>query len=62
MTTLSRRAMLQAAGSLSMWRSTSAGQTAAPVITLTCADYVRFMPIATGDVKPDGMTLRWIRG
>jgi len=21
-----------------------------------------FMPIATGDVKPDGMTLRWIRG
>ncbi len=23
-------------------------------ITLTCADYARVMPLATGDVKPDG--------
>ena len=69
MTTLSRRSLLQAAGGLASvplgaHALGGAGQTtpAAPVITLTCADYVRFMPIATGDVKPDGMTLRWIRG
>ena len=69
MTTLSRRSLLQAAGGLAgvplgAHALGGAGQTtpAAPVITLTCADYVRFMPIATGDVKPDGMTLRWIRG
>ena len=43
-------------------RTLRRGVEAAPVITLTCADYVRFMPIATGDVRPDGMTLHWIRG
>ena len=65
MTILSRRSLLQAAGGLAgvpfgAHPLGSAGQTAvaAPVITLTCADYVRFMPIATGDVKPDGMTAR----
>jgi 4,5-dihydroxyphthalate decarboxylase len=26
-------------------------------ITLTCADYARVMPLATGDVKPDGIDL-----
>lgn len=35
---------------------------AAPALTLTGANYVRFMPIATGDVKPQGLTLNWIRG
>jgi hypothetical protein len=24
-------------------------------IALTCADYARVMPLATGDVKPEGM-------
>src|SRR5688572_28138452 len=73
MTALSRRSLLRAAGGLAgvplgahalFHPGGGAGQTAsaAPVITLTCADYVRFMPIATGDVRPDGMTLRWIRG
>jgi 4,5-dihydroxyphthalate decarboxylase len=73
MTALSRRSLLRAAGALAgvplgahdlVSPSGSAGQTAPspPVITLTCADYVRFMPIATGDVRPDGLTLRWIRG
>ena len=35
---------------------------ATPALSLTCANYVRFMPIAAGDVRPDGMELNWIRG
>lgn len=31
-------------------------------ITLTCADYARVMPLATGDVKPDGITLSLVHG
>jgi 4,5-dihydroxyphthalate decarboxylase len=31
-------------------------------ISLTCADYARVMPLATGDVKPDGITLTLIHG
>jgi 4,5-dihydroxyphthalate decarboxylase len=31
-------------------------------ITLTCADYARVMPLAAGDVKPDGITLTLIHG
>ena len=31
-------------------------------ITLTCADYARVMPLATGDVKPDGIALTLIQG
>ena len=31
-------------------------------ITLTCADYARLMPLAAGDVKPDGISLTLIRG
>ena len=53
MTILSRRSLLQAAGGLAgvpfgAHPLAGAGQTAltAPVIALTCADYVRFMPIA----------------
>ena len=26
-------------------------------ITLTCADYARVMPLATGEVKPEGIAL-----
>jgi 4,5-dihydroxyphthalate decarboxylase len=36
--------------------------TAALPITLTCADYARVMPLATGDVKPDGIALRLVLG
>ena len=32
------------------------------LITLTCADYARVMPLATGDVKPDGIALTLIHG
>jgi 4,5-dihydroxyphthalate decarboxylase len=31
-------------------------------ITLTCADYARVMPLATGEVKPDGVALTLILG
>jgi 4,5-dihydroxyphthalate decarboxylase len=31
-------------------------------ISLTCADYARVMPLATGDVKPDGIALTLIHG
>jgi 4,5-dihydroxyphthalate decarboxylase len=31
-------------------------------ITLTCADYARVMPLATGEVKPDGIALTMILG
>ncbi len=33
-----------------------------PKLTLTAADYVRLMPIATGDVRPAGLDLTWLRG
>jgi 4,5-dihydroxyphthalate decarboxylase len=52
-----------AGASLAFRHAESAGQTAGePVISLTCADYVRYMHIASGDVKPQGLTLRWLRG
>jgi 4,5-dihydroxyphthalate decarboxylase len=31
-------------------------------ITLTCADYARLMPLATGEVKPEGIDLRMVLG
>jgi 4,5-dihydroxyphthalate decarboxylase len=31
-------------------------------ISLTCADYARVMPLATGEVKPDGITLAMVLG
>jgi 4,5-dihydroxyphthalate decarboxylase len=31
-------------------------------VTLTCANYVRFLPIASGDVTPAGVALTWVRG
>jgi 4,5-dihydroxyphthalate decarboxylase len=31
-------------------------------ITLTCADYARIMPLATGEVKPEGIALTMILG
>ena len=36
--------------------------TMARKITLTCADYARLMPLATGEVKPDGIALTMILG
>jgi len=31
-------------------------------ISLTCADYARIMPLATGEVRPDGIALTMILG
>jgi hypothetical protein len=31
-------------------------------ISLTCADYARVMPLATGEVKPEGIALTMILG
>ena len=31
-------------------------------ISLTCADYARVMPLAIGDVKPDGIDLTMVLG
>ncbi|MGD9902842.1 MAG: hypothetical protein AB7U83_05190 [Vicinamibacterales bacterium] len=31
-------------------------------LQLACTNYVRFLPIATGDVQPEGLSLTWIRG
>ncbi len=43
---------------------TADGQSGAgtPVLSLACANYIRFLPIATGDVKPTGLALTWLRG
>jgi 4,5-dihydroxyphthalate decarboxylase len=38
------------------------GAAFASALTLACADYVRFMPIATGDVRPADLKLTWLRG
>jgi 4,5-dihydroxyphthalate decarboxylase len=37
-------------------------QRSRPAVTLTCANYVRLMPIATGDVRPTDLDLTWVRG
>lgn len=67
MTQPSRRAFLRAAAASggAVLLPAGAARTraqAVPSLTLACADYVRLMPIATGDVRPEGVDLRWIRG
>jgi 4,5-dihydroxyphthalate decarboxylase len=69
MTTLSRRSLLRGAAGLAGASLAGRGQAeatqeaaAAPAITLVCADYVRYMHIANGDVRPEGVRLEWIRG
>jgi 4,5-dihydroxyphthalate decarboxylase len=64
---LSRRTFIGAAGAAASGTLIRAGQPdPAPAgrasLALTCADYVRFMPIATGDVRPKDLALTWIRG
>jgi 4,5-dihydroxyphthalate decarboxylase len=63
MNRVSRREFLGTTGA-------AGGVLAAPAIAvaqraplmLTCANYVRFLPIATGDVRPRDMVLTWVRG
>lgn len=61
---LTRRSFLATSGTaavgvLSASRPSAQG---GATLTLTCANYVRFLPIATGDVRPRDLALTWIRG
>lgn len=66
MNPLSRRQFMVAAGAtggaLASRELAEAGRQPVPSLTLACANYVRFMPIATGDVRPAGIALTWLRG
>lgn len=66
-----RRRFLTVAGAAGTLLARPAGATpalqgatapAAASLRLACANYVRFLPIATGDVRPEGVALTWIRG
>ncbi len=63
---LSRRQFIITAGAAGGVLSTPHTVDAAPpfrsTLTLACANYVRFMPIAAGDVRPRDLTLTWLRG
>src|SRR6476660_7442802 len=64
--TFSRRRFIASAGCVVGSRvAHAAGSVAAAAaprtLTLTAANYVRFMPIATGDVRPKDLTLTWVR-
>jgi 4,5-dihydroxyphthalate decarboxylase len=41
---------------------TARKSSAASGLTLTCADYLRFTPFATGDFRPQDVDLKWVRG
>jgi 4,5-dihydroxyphthalate decarboxylase len=66
MPSLSRRAFLSSSGSV-VGGAVVATQAEPPAqrtgaLTLACSNYVRFLPIATGDVRPRELALTWIRG
>jgi 4,5-dihydroxyphthalate decarboxylase len=65
-TPLSRRQFIASAGIAGgVLAAADRGHAAPPAVsrlTLTCANYVRFMPIATGDVRPKDVELTWVRG
>jgi 4,5-dihydroxyphthalate decarboxylase len=69
MNELSRRNFFVAAGSVAgasliHTRDAAARQVgvAAPAITLAFTEYLRFTPLATGDVQQDDLELIWVRG
>ncbi len=66
MNAFSRRQFISAAGAagsvIGSWKAAHAAAPLAPALTLACANYVRFMPIATGDVRPKDLALTWLRG
>jgi len=66
MDALSRRQFITTAGAaggvLASLRRADTVAAPTPAVTLTCANYVRFMPIATGDVRPKDLELKWLRG
>ncbi len=65
MNPLSRRQFFRAAGSVAgatLASETKAAPAATPSVTLACADYLRFTPFATGDLRPDNIDLTLLRG
>ena len=68
MNRVSRRAFLTTTGATAGGALASASAGVPPSLrlasslTLACSNYVRFMPIATGDVRPKELALTWIRG
>jgi 4,5-dihydroxyphthalate decarboxylase len=68
MNEISRRQFLEAAAGTAAVPSLAERQKAEPAVrasakvTLTCADYLRFTPLATGDLRPKDFALHWIRG
>ena len=66
MNRVSRRTFLTTTGTTTggILASANLGVSAsrASALTLTCSNYVRFMPIATGDVRPKDVALTWVRG
>jgi 4,5-dihydroxyphthalate decarboxylase len=62
---ISRRAFLMASGGAASLAAARSGadqaQAVAPEVALACSNYIRFMPIATGDVRPKEFALTWIR-
>lgn len=60
----SRRHFVKAAGSLAGLSVVGGSRAAAatPKLTLACADYLRFTPLATGDVRAKDLELVWLRG
>jgi len=57
---MNRRTFLETTGFLALARSGAAA--APPKLTLACADYLRFTPLATGDFRPKDLDLTWLRG
>lgn len=57
---MNRRTFLGTASLLTFARKGAAAS--APKVTLACADYLRFTPLATGDFRPTDLDLTWLRG
>jgi 4,5-dihydroxyphthalate decarboxylase len=66
MSDISRRAFLVTSGAAATGAAALAHgaqpSSGTPALTLTCANYVRLLPISTGDVRPRGLALTWVRG
>ena len=64
MTSISRREFIGTASAVAAVGPAGSAVRAAqrPALKLTGANYVRLMPLATGDVKPAEFDLTWIRG
>jgi 4,5-dihydroxyphthalate decarboxylase len=68
MNKLSRRELIAATGCCTTgvvtgaFRGAQGATAASSSLTLACANYVRFMPLAAGDVRPRDLALTWLRG